>query len=206
MSSVSRASGRRDLFGRVGEKAQRLRAAREADQHDANVLDHREQHLAERLRLRPLVFSLGRGEPARDDPQRFSFATPPTSAATVASNRVGELLDPRPAGTRAPRTEARRRAWPRPAGAAPDLPPARTRARAPARRSEAACPRRAARRTPRARSTNARSVASSPASAGSSADGPRTARRQRAGRVGDHGEEGCGRRQYVTGRATRRPS
>ena len=59
------------LVRRVREEAQRLRAAREADEHDPDVLDHREEHLAQHLGLRlpgGLLLAL-RGEPARHDPQ-----------------------------------------------------------------------------------------------------------------------------------------
>ena len=42
------------------QEAQRLRALGELDQHDADVLDHRQQHLAQALRLRGALVGIAR--------------------------------------------------------------------------------------------------------------------------------------------------
>ena len=57
---------------RAREPAQRLRAARKAQEHHADVPHHGEQHLAQHLRLRLRVLALRRG--ARDHTQRVEPA------------------------------------------------------------------------------------------------------------------------------------
>ena len=71
-SSTSRAvrSRRPGPRRRGHQEAQRLRALGELDQHDADVLDHREQHLAQALRLRRALVGAARRR------QRADFVHP----------------------------------------------------------------------------------------------------------------------------------
>ncbi len=95
MSSVSCASGRRSSSGALRQEAQRLGAARQAQQHHADVLDHGEQHLAQHFGLRAAHLLVGLCEAARDDLRSlFSFQTPLTSAVTPGPKRSDELVLP----------------------------------------------------------------------------------------------------------------
>ena len=80
-----------EIVGRLAEKAQRLGTAREADQHDADVLHHRQQHLAEDLRLGVLRLLVADGEPARDHPQPIE---PRDAADERGDGRVETLGEP----------------------------------------------------------------------------------------------------------------
>ena len=91
MSRLSRATVGAFGAGIGGVEAQRLRAAGQPQQHHADVLDHGEQHLAQRLGLAPDSAAVASSWGSRAQPQ----AAEPVQPAHQQRNVGAELaLDP----------------------------------------------------------------------------------------------------------------
>src|SRR5205085_4222869 len=81
LARIGRALGMRALLLLAGEPAQRLRAAREAYQHHAHILDHAEDHLAQHL----VLFDWARA-------RRKAQLVEPFDTAREVGDLVAELL------------------------------------------------------------------------------------------------------------------
>ena len=110
---MSRRADRRSSLSNA--VAQRLQVIGELDQHDAHVLHHREQHLAQRLELRGVLPRLSAPAARVSAPICAMRTTPSESSATAPPNfsRIraaasGELLDRR--GTSSAAASVSRRA------------------------------------------------------------------------------------------------